>query len=297
VSTTRSEPQTVKFRGIDDLVLVADEWNRDAVSAAGAAPAATSDPAQPSILLLHGGGQNRFSWKNTGQILADEGFHVVALDSRGHGDSDRSPEAIYTVDALCADTLAVLDQIGRPVVLIGASMGGMTGILVADAAGPEKVTKLVLVDVVPRYEKDGSARIRDFMFSHVHGFESLDEAADAVAAYLPHRTKPRSPEGLKKNLRQRDGRWYWHWDPRFLTAPADDAFVREEKLERAAMDLKIPVLLIRGKLSDVVSPEGVKDFLTKVPHAEFVELSDAGHTAAGDDNDAFSAAVVQFVSR
>jgi pimeloyl-ACP methyl ester carboxylesterase len=297
VSTTESELQTVKFRGIDDLVLVADEWNRGAQSASGAASAVTSDPARPSILLLHGGGQNRFSWKNTGQILADEGFHVVALDSRGHGDSDRSPNANYTVDALCADTLQVLDQIGRPVILIGASMGGMTGILVADAAGPEKVTKLVLVDVVPRYEKDGSARIRDFMFSHVHGFESLDEAADAVAAYLPHRTRPRSPEGLKKNLRNRDGRWYWHWDPKFLTAPADDAFVREEKLEQAAIDLTIPILLIRGKLSDVVSPEGVKDFLAKVPHAEFVELSDAGHTAAGDDNDAFSDAVVQFVSR
>jgi pimeloyl-ACP methyl ester carboxylesterase len=297
VSTTRSEPQTVKFRGVDDLVLVADEWNRGAPSAAGAASAATSDPAHPSILLLHGGGQNRFSWKNTGQILADEGFHVVALDSRGHGDSDRSPNATYTVEALCADTLQVLDQIGRPVILIGASMGGMTGILVADAAGPEKVAKLVLVDVVPRYEKDGSARIRDFMFSHVHGFESLDEAADAVAAYLPHRTKPRSPEGLKKNLRRRDGRWYWHWDPKFLTAPSDDAFVRQEKLEQAAIDLTIPILLIRGKLSDVVSPEGVKDFLAKVPRAEFVELSDAGHTAAGDDNDAFSDVVVQFVSR
>jgi pimeloyl-ACP methyl ester carboxylesterase len=295
VSTTRSEPQTVKFRGVDDLVLVADEWNRGAPS--GAAAAATSDPGRPSILMLHGGGQNRFSWKNTGQILADEGFHVVALDSRGHGDSDRSPNATYTVDALCADTLQVLDQIGRPAMLIGASMGGMTGILVADAAGPEKVTKLVLVDVVPRYEKDGSARIRDFMFSHVHGFGSLEEAADAVAAYLPHRTKPRSPEGLKKNLRRRDGRWYWHWDPKFLTAPSDDAFVREEKLEQAAIDLTIPILLIRGKLSDVVSPEGVKDFLTKVPNAEFVELSDAGHTAAGDDNDAFSDAVVQFVGR
>lgn len=295
MSTTSSEPQTVKFRGVDDLVLVADEWNRGGPS--GAAAAATSDPGRPSILLLHGGGQNRFSWKNTGQILADKGFHVVALDSRGHGDSDRCPNATYTVDALCADTLQVLDQIGRPVMLIGASMGGMTGILVADAAGPEKVTKLVLVDVVPRYEKDGSARIRDFMFSHVHGFGSLEEAADAVAAYLPHRTKPRSPEGLKKNLRRRDGRWYWHWDPKFLTAPADDAFVREEKLEQAAIDLTIPILLIRGKLSDVVSPEGVKDFLTKVPNAEFVELSDAGHTAAGDDNDAFSEVVVQFVGR
>jgi len=287
VSTTSSEPQTVKFRGVDDLVLVADEWNRGAPSADG----------HPTVLMLHGGGQNRFSWKNTGQILADEGFHVVALDSRGHGDSDRAPNANYTVDALCADTLAVLDQIGRPAMLIGASMGGMTGILVADAAGPERVTKLVLVDVVPRYEKDGSARIRDFMFSHVHGFGSLEEAADAVAAYLPHRTKPRSPEGLKKNLRRRDGRWYWHWDPKFLTAPSDDAFVREEKLEQAAIDLTIPILLIRGKLSDVVSPEGVKDFLTKVPNAEFVELSDAGHTAAGDDNDAFSDVVVQFVGR
>ena len=103
------------------------------------------------------------------------------------------------------------------------------------------------------------------MFSHVHGFESLEEAADAVAEYLPHRTKPRSPEGLKKNLRRRDGRWYWHWDPKFLTAPCDDAFVREEKLEQAAIDLTIPILLIRGKLSDVVSDEGVKDFLEKVP--------------------------------
>jgi pimeloyl-ACP methyl ester carboxylesterase len=284
VSTTRSEPKTVKFHGIDDLVLVADEWNPE--SSGG-----------PTVLMLHGGGQNRFSWKNTGQILADQGFHVVALDSRGHGDSDRSPDGVYTVDALCADALQVLEQIGRPVILIGASMGGMTGILVADSAGPQQVTKLVLVDVVPRYEKSGSARIRDFMFSHVHGFGSLEEASDAVAEYLPHRTKPRSPEGLKKNLRRRDGRWYWHWDPKFLTAPADDAFVRQEKLERAASDLTVPILLIRGKLSDVVSPEGVKDFLAKVPHAEFVELSDAGHTAAGDDNDAFSQAVVQFVSR
>src|ERR1700752_329123 len=155
--------QTVKFRGIEDLVLVPDEWNRGAQSAA----------RHPTILMLHGGGQNRFSWKNTGQILADEGFHVVALDSRGHGDSDRSPNATYTVDALCADTLQVLDQIGRPVILIGASMGGMTGILVADAAGPEKVTKLVLVDVVPRYGKSGSAPIRAFLFRPVLGLEQV----------------------------------------------------------------------------------------------------------------------------
>jgi pimeloyl-ACP methyl ester carboxylesterase len=268
-------------------MLVADEWNRGAASLDG----------RPSILMLHGGGQNRFSWKNTGQILGEQGFHVVALDSRGHGDSDRAPGADYALETLRDDVLRVIDEIGRPVALIGASMGGLTGILAADAAGPGKVTKLVLVDVVPRFEKDGSARIRDFMFSNIGGFDSLEEAADAVAAYLPHRTKPRSPEGLKKNLRERDGRWYWHWDPKLMTKPGDDPHLRVEKLEHAAIGLQIPILLIRGKLSDVVSPDGVKDFLDKVPTAEFVELSDAGHTAAGDDNDAFTEAVVQFVHR
>src|ERR1700739_2051256 len=121
MTTVSSTPQTVEYSGVNGLTLVADEWNRGADAAA----------ERPTMLMLHGGGQNRFSWKNTGQVLADEGFHVVALDSRGHGDSDRSPGGIYTVDALCADTLAVLEQIGRPVILIGASMGGMTGILVA----------------------------------------------------------------------------------------------------------------------------------------------------------------------
>ncbi|HME79476.1 MAG TPA: alpha/beta hydrolase [Mycobacterium sp.] len=287
MTTVSSAPQTVEYSGVNGLTLVADEWNRGADAAAD----------RPTILMLHGGGQNRFSWKNTGQVLADEGFHVVALDSRGHGDSDRAPDADYDVETLTADVMQVLDAIGRPVILIGASMGGLTGILAADQAGLDRVTRLVLVDVVPRFEKNGSARIREFMFSGLHGFGSLEEAADAVAAYLPHRTKPRSPEGLKKNLRLRHGRWYWHWDPAFMTKPGDDPELRTEKFEQAAADLTIPVLLIRGKLSDVVSPEGVRHFLDTVPNAEFVELSDAGHTAAGDDNDAFSNVVVSFVTR
>ena len=287
MSTVHSTSQTVTFRGVDDLNLIGDEWNRGAASA----------EAHPTILMLHGGGQNRHSWKNTGQILADGDFHVIALDSRGHGDSDRSPTATYTVEALCGDILQVLYQIGRPVAVVGASMGGLTGILAAHEAGPELVTKLVLVDVVPRFDKDGSARIREFMFSGIDGFDSLEEAAEAVSAYLPYRTKPRSPEGLKKNLRMRDGRWYWHWDPAFLTKPDDDPFLRMDMLEQAAINLQIPILLIRGKLSDVVTPEGVEDFLAKVPGAEFVELADAGHTAAGDDNDAFSDVVVRFVGQ
>src|ERR1700675_3982922 len=100
MSSAVSSSQTVEFSGAGGITLVADEWNHGS----------SRPPERPTILMLHGGGQNRFSWKNTGQILADDGFHVVALDSRGHGDSDRAPNANYTVDALCADTLAVLDQ-------------------------------------------------------------------------------------------------------------------------------------------------------------------------------------------
>ena len=275
---------TVQFRVDGALTLVGDEWN------AGAAD-------RPTILMLHGGGQNRFSWKNTGQILADRGFHVIALDARGHGDSDRAPGARYTIHALANDIATVLEQIDRPVVIIGASMGGLTGIMAAAAAGPQRVTGLVLVDVVPRFEHEGTERIRDFMTRHVHGFDNLEQAADAIADYLPHRRRPRNLEGLKKNLRHRDGRWHWHWDPAFVTSVSDDPFADIDELEHAAAGLAIPILLIRGKLSDVVSPAGVEDFLTKVPHAQFVELSDAGHTAAGDDNDAFSDAVVAFLNR
>lgn len=280
-----TSPVTVEFRGEKSLRLVADEWNRGAGG------------NRPTILMLHGGGQNRFSWKNTGQVLADHGFHVIAIDARGHGDSDRAPGGEYTVNTLAGDVAEVLQQIGRPVVLIGASMGGLTGIQVAYDAGPQVVTKLVLVDVVPRFESEGSHRIRDFMARHVNGFDTLDDAADAIAEYLPHRKRPRNLEGLKKNLRHREGRWHWHWDPQFVTQNGDDPFMEIEKLEREAMALRIPILLIRGKLSDVVSPKGVADFLAKVPDAEFVELADAGHTAAGDDNDAFSAAVAGFAMR
>lgn len=279
-----SPPQLVQFRG-DGVMLAGDEWN------------GSMDSPSPTILMLHGGGQNRFSWKNTGQVLADQGLHVVALDARGHGDSDRAAAGQYGIKALARDVAAVLEQIGRPVVIIGASMGGMTGIIAAHRAGPQAVTKLVLVDVVPRYEHEGTARIRDFMTRHVHGFETLEQAADAIAAYLPHRRRPRNLEGLQKNLRHREGRWHWHWDPAFVTSVADEPFVDADELESLTTELEIPILLVRGKLSDVVSPEGVEQFLATVPHAEFVELSDAGHTAAGDDNDAFSDAVVAFVTR
>ena len=214
------DPQRIDFIGAGGLRLAAETW--------GAVEA-------PVVLLLHGG-QHRHSWRDTSAALANAGMHVIALDARGHGDSEWSPTGDYEVLALRDDVLAVLDTLGRPVIIVGASMGGLTGLLVAHAAGPERVRALALIDVVPNYDKAGSSRIRTFMQSGLDGFEQLDDAAEAVAAYLPHRPRPRSVEGLRRNLRQReDSRWYWHWDPAMMTTrPTDDPDERLATLEQAA---------------------------------------------------------------
>ncbi|NMN94379.1 alpha/beta fold hydrolase [Antrihabitans stalactiti] len=274
-------PVRVTFRGTGGIELVGDAW--------GATDA-------PLVLMLHGGGQTRHSWKSTGAALAANGLRVVALDARGHGESEWAPDGDYRRATLAADVEAVLDQLGAPAIVVGASMGGLTSLIMSTRVGPDRLTGIVLVDVVPRPEEAGVSRVIDFLRAHHEGFATLDEAADAIAAYLPHRPRPSATDGLARNLRRReDGRWYWHWDPEMI---ADRGEIMEDavlELEAAARELTIPVLLVRGKLSDVVSESNVDEFRALVPHAEFVELSGAAHTAAADDNDAFTDAVCDFV--
>lgn len=274
--------ETVQFTAPDGVCLCGTRWE-------------PSGPAWGTAVMLHGGGQTRWSWKATGEHLAAAGMEVVTLDCRGHGDSGWSPDGFYSIEMFADDVHTVITEIGGPVTLIGASVGGLTGITVADRFGPEAVSALVLVDVVPRYDRAGSARIRHFMRSGMEGFDSLEQAADAVAGYLPHRERPRSTAGLTRNLRQRsDGRWYWHWDPRVIDQKTLDR-IPTDYLDDAAAGLDIPIMVVRGKLSDVVPEDVLKAFCERVPHARVAELRDAGHTAAGDDNDAFTAAVVDFV--
>jgi pimeloyl-ACP methyl ester carboxylesterase len=137
------------------------------------------------------------------------------------------------------------------------------------------------------------------MDSAPNGFASVEEAADAVSKYLPHRQRPKDTSGLKRNLRLRDGRYYWHWDPAMLQM-GRDAEARiggPNPLERAARALKIPALLIRGGRSRIVSEEGVREFREMVPQAESVDITDAHHMVAGDANDAFNEAVFTFVDK
>jgi non-heme chloroperoxidase len=247
-------------------------------------------------MLLHGGGQTRHAWKGTGSRLATSGYRAVAFDARGHGDSGWAPDADYTQDAMVADLVAVLDALGqsRPV-LVGASMGGGTS-LVAVGEGYVDATALVLVDVAPHLEPEGVAKISAFMNQKPEGFDSLEEVADAIGSYQPHRERPRSLDGLAKNVRLGDdGRYHWHWDPNFHGRGRDFA-QREERLEECARNLTLPTLLVRGGLSDILSEEGARSFLELCPQSGYVNVTGAAHMVAGDRNDIFATAVIDFLA-
>lgn len=255
------------------------------------------NPCGPLVLLQHGGGQTRHAWKGTGEVLGAAGYFVVAFDARGHGDSDWAPDGVYGQDVMVEDLKCILAALGnRRPALVGASMGGGNS-LVAIGENHVDARALVLVDVAPRIEKEGVVNIESFMAQKPEGFSSLDEVAAAIGKYQPHRPRQRSLDGLAKNVRLgADGRYRWHWDPSFI-AGKFDAERWNIRLEACAARLTLPVLLVRGGLSDLLSEEGAQAFLRMCPHSEYVNVSGAAHMVAGDRNDVFGNAVVEFLSR
>ncbi|WP_174274203.1 alpha/beta fold hydrolase [Sphingomonas bacterium] len=249
------------------------------------------------VLFLHGGGQTRQSWGNAIREAARRGYRAITLDLRGHGESGWAPDGVYALTAFADDVRQVIETLTAPPVLVGASLGGLTALLIASAPPPD-VAGLVLVDVATRIEEEGTREIGGFMASAPNGFASPEEAADAVSAYLPHRPRPKDTSGLMRNLRLReDGRYHWHWDPAFMRPSLDAPRPDPRLFEDAARRLKVPTLLVRGGRSRVLSREGAQAFVDLVPHAEWVDVAGADHMVAGDANDSFNDAVFAFLGR
>jgi non-heme chloroperoxidase len=264
------------------------------------------DEDAPPVVLLHGGGQTRHAWGTTATVLAERGWRAYTVDLRGHGDSAWDPNGDYSFDAFSSDVVHIARALEPAPALVGASLGGISSLAaIAEAEPPNSIASaLVLVDVAPRIEQEGVARIGAFMTEHLDGFASLEEVADAVASYNPHRPRPRDLAGLRKNVRlHENGRWYWHWDPAFVsgrfgsTDETRSSMVGTDRLAAAARALTIPTLLVRGRMSDLLSEEGARELLELVPHSELVDVANAGHMVAGDRNDLFNDAVVSFLER
>ena len=274
------------FKVSEDREIIASEWG---------------DNVNPLVIMLHGGGQTRHSWKGVAAKIANLGFHVIAHDLRGHGESFWDSDGDYTFDAHRDDLVRIIQQLGKKANLVGASLGGMISL---SLAGHEEESKhcsgLIMVDIGMRPNDEGSDRIVEFMRSGAKGFASVEEAADAVSGYLPHRERPKDISGLKKNLRlKEDGRYYWHWDPLFLTDRTGMGEVREERfkqLENSANRITVPTLLVQGALSDILTNKEKEEFLNAVPYSKFAEIKQATHMVVGDKNDIFAEAIVDFLS-
>lgn len=249
----------------------------------------------PSLVFTHGFGQTRLAWRSSASQLADLGFLCLCADARGHGGSDWHPDGAYSIDQFVADLNLMAGFAGASAILVGASFGGLVGLL-AQARNPQLFRALVLVDITPRWETAGVERILAFMRAHPDGFASLDEAAASIDQYLPHRREPRSPQRLNALLVQRDdGRYRWHWDPALLERIAENGERHQSALVEAARLIRVPVLLLSGSDSDVVSQTTIREFLDLVPQARHVVVPRATHMVAGDRNDLFTEAVLTFV--
>jgi len=256
------------------------------------------DPAHPAVILMHGGGQTRGSWGKTARELARGGHHVISLDLRGHGESTWAPDGDYRLDAFAADLRRVIATLPRPPALVGASLGGLTALMTVGESDETIASALVLVDVAHTVDADGAENVIRFMEAAPDGFASVEEAAEAVAAYLPHRPRPRVTGGLVKNLRkQADGRYHWHWDPQFIRSVRQAPLLDHGRMAEAARRVRVPTQLIRGGRSDVVTAEAAAEFRRLVPAAEYVEIGSARHMIAGDSNDNFTAIVSGFLGR
>lgn len=262
----------------------------------GAGLAATRAPGRRSpVLFAHGFGQTRGAWTNTAEALNAAGHATLAYDARGHGGSDwNASDLPYHGEQFTDDLIVVAGELPRPPVLVAASMGGLFG-LMAEARWPGLFSAMVLVDITPRWETRGVERILAFMSAHPEGFASLEAAADSIASYMPHRPR-KSEDSLRALLRQTsEGRWSWHWDPRLVDELARDSEQHQDAIADAARQVRCPLLLVSGGRSDLVSPQTVEEFMALVPHAQHVHLPEATHMVAGDDNNAFTAAVLNYL--
>jgi esterase len=252
----------------------------------------------PPMLLLHGFSGHAHTWDTFARALCDE-FHVLALDQRGHGDSDWAGDGAYTVDDHAGDISAVHGRLMLgPVVLIGLSMGGRNAIRYT-GLHPGNVDKLVIVDIGPDIDPQGAERVRRMAAEAPEEFASIDEAVAYLRRYAIL-TSPSAEGALRYRVEHGvkelpNGQYTWKYD-KFLRDQRRQGRVPPADLWPVVRQITVPTLILRGSDSDVFSPETAKRMHELIPGSRLIEIAGAGHSIPADAPQAFERAVREFLA-
>ena len=205
----------------------------------------------PLVVMLHGGSQQAHSWDFVSLPLSED-FHIIAMDQRGHGDSDWASDGDYTIEAHQRDIDGFVSALGlSDFHLVGHSMGGRNSYVWA-SRNSEKLRSLVIVDTGPVAQSRGRNRIQNFR-ELPDELDSFEEFADRVQEYTG-RTREQTLGALKYSIRERaDGKWTWKYDKLLRTPGRQGPVWSQEQLWEAVAQIACPTLVVRGGNSDIFS--------------------------------------------
>ncbi len=249
------------------------------------------DPASPPVLLLHGLSSNAWMWERFAQDAVGT-YRLVAMDARGHGDSSAPPDG-YDPRTMLADVLAVLDAFSlEKVAVIGHSMGGRIAAHLA-AEHPERVGRLVVVDIGVDVEREGRDRIRGALSGAPERFPTREAARTHIARMRPRYPEDEVERRVEHALRLLpDGYYGWKYDQRAVLRIFDDS--KEVPMAPLARKVRCPTLLVRGELSDLLSAAGAAR-TAELMGAELATVTGGGHSLISEQPEQFAAIVLQFL--
>ena len=236
----------------------------------------------PRVLLLHGFAQTAHSWDFVALALCND-YHVISMDTRGHGDSDWAPDGDYSPVAHQRDLDRLLDHLGSgQLALVGLSMGGRNSYVFASRR-PAHVRALVIVDSGPVGQRRGARRIRNFV-SLPDQLDSYEQFVERVHGYNSRRSIQQVRDTLIYNVRQRpDGMWIWKYDPVLRDPDRPRPGISADESWAHLRSIRCPTLLVRGARSDVLARSTADEMVAAMTDCTLVEVDNAGHLVPGDN--------------
>jgi esterase len=253
------------------------------------------DPSSPTLIALHGLRGHGHSWDSFSEPMSGA-YHILALDQRGRGDSDWAPDGQYTSEAYVKDLEGFCEALQlRNFILMGHSMGGRNS-MVFTARHPSMVNRLIIVDIGPEGDPQGTARIKHESVAAQEEYTSFEELLEAQQKGNPLL----SPEVLRRRLTYQtktlpNGKIGWCYDVEIRRQWREDRRPPQEDLWPAIAKIPCPTLIVRGIETDVLPLQVAQRMVQVMPKAQLAHVERAAHMVMEENPGGFLRVVRDFL--